>query len=310
MVHLIDENPVVIIGSTGQLGTALIKALKQNSIKFKTLSRPEIDFFRLEECYDAILEARPRLVINAAAWTAVDDAETHEEEAFQVNSIAPVRIAAACRDLDIPMLHISTDYVFDGENKTDYVEDDICCPLNVYGESKLAGETGVLATSPKSIVLRTSWVYSTHGKNFFNTMLRLGKTRTEINVVNDQTGSPTSAVDLAEAIIKIIMKISEGDWKEEYHSVFHLTNSGSTTWFGFANKIFALAEENKTHFNKNGKIVVNPITSEQYPTPAKRPRRTVLNNIKIKNIFDIEMQSWEKALYLVFQELNNCKDKR
>ena len=227
------------------------------------------------------------IIINCAAYTAVDMAESEIELADRINHLAIHKIATIANKQQIKLIHISTDYVFSGESNIPYLESDVVNPINIYGKTKLAGEQAVLETMPTdATIIRTSWVYSEYGNNFVDTMMRFGKERDELNVVSDQIGSPTYAVDLAMAILHIIQNeefLNSGQKTQ----IYHYSNEGSCSWFDFAKEIFELT---------NIQCSVNPITTEQYPTPTQRPRNTLMNKDKIAKTFGINIPHWEVSL--------------
>ena len=236
---------------------------------------------------EAVLRAAPDGVVNAAAYTAVDKAESDEATCFAVNGAAPGAMASAASELGIPFVHYSTDYVFNGQKVGMYEETDPTDPLGVYGRSKLEGEQNVEAQGGEFVVLRTSWVYDATGNNFLRTMLRLGAERPELRIVSDQTGAPTAARAIAAATLKSL----EGE--ALLSGVYHMTAGGSTTWFGFTKRIFALAQEQRT-LDSIPKLT--PITTADYPTPAKRPKNSVLSNNKFENAFGFRIAAWEDGL--------------
>jgi len=230
------------------------------------------------------------LVVNAAAYTAVDAAEENAEVTFQVNRDGPANLATACRAQKMPLIHISTDYVYGGDQKGAYVEDDPVAPLGVYAQSKAAGDQAVSGILPEHIILRTAWLYSVHGQNFVKTMLRLGKERELLSVVNDQTGCPTDAADLAEAILAIAQQVRQGNdlpW-----GIYHFCGDGQTTWYGFAGEIFKLAAGYETFKVRT----VAPVPTSAYPLPARRPANSVLDCSKITRSFSIVPRPWEESL--------------
>ena len=234
-----------------------------------------------------------KAIINCAAYTAVDLAEQEQEQAFLINEVAVENLSKVSRKLSISLIHISTDYVFDGENRAPYTEDDTAEPKNIYGKSKLAGEQAMqVIDPPNSVILRTSWLYSPFGNNFVATMLKLGATRGELNIVSDQIGSPTSARELADSILQLLPKLLN-ESKYEKVKIYHLGNTGSCSWYDFANEIFSL---------KKIKCHVVPILTSDYPTPASRPLFSVLNKEAFSKDFKIEMSSWQKALALLINE--------
>jgi dTDP-4-dehydrorhamnose reductase len=238
---------------------------------------------------------RPDLAINLAAYTAVDRAESEAEAAWAVNCTGAMHIAAGCADRGIPLVHLSTDYVFDGYKDGPYREDDPVNPLGVYGASKEAGERAVREALRRHIILRTSWVYGAFGQNFVKTMLRLGAERETLRVVADQHGCPTAAADIASALVALAQQVAAG---EERWGTYHFAGAGATTWHGFAEAIFDLALPYRGRRPR-----VEPIATEQYPTPARRPRNSVLDCSKIADAFGIRPAPWRPALAAVIREL-------
>lgn len=273
---------VLVTGANGQLGQALqFIAPNHQDISFVFCSSKELDITNLENCKTVFQKHQPQFCINAAAYTAVDKAESEPEKAYAVNVTGAKNIAEICTQNNTILLHVSTDFVFDGTNTKPYTEEDTTNPLGVYGKTKIQGEQAIQNSWEKHYIIRTSWVYSQFGANFYKTMLRLAQERKEISVVNDQIGCPTNAVDLAEILIKII---SSG--KSDF-GIYNFSNEGQCSWYNFAEKIF------KTH---NIKINLKPISTLDYPTPAKRPRYGVLDKNKIKYNFDLEIDNWQKSL--------------
>ena len=273
---------ILVTGANGQLGQCLQKISSQfEEFEFIFTDSETLDITNKEEVNDFFWQNAPDFCINAAAYTAVDLAETDIEKAFLVNADGAENLAEACAENNAQFIHVSTDYVFDGENNLAYTEEDFTNPLGVYGASKLAGDELALEVNPCSVILRTSWVYSEFGKNFVKTMLSLFATKEELNVVADQFGQPTNANDLAEAIMKIIKseKITPG--------IFNFSNLGRISWFDFAEKIAELSE---------AKIKLNAIETSQYPTPAKRPKNSVLDLDKISKTYAIQLKPWEESL--------------
>ena len=274
---------ILIIGGNGQLGNCLQKLSSEYSLdyEFRFTDYDTLDITNQDQINDYFFDYQPDYCINASAYTAVDLAEQEKEKAFAINATGVGYLAEACSSQDIDLIHISTDYVFDGETQIPYTEDDFTNPIGVYGASKREGEILALDKNKKSIVIRTSWLYSEFNKNFVKTMLHLFETKEELNIVADQFGQPTNANDLAEVIMKIIS--SE---KKEY-GVFHFSNEPETNWFNFAKKI--------AEFSKS-KIKLNPITTDQYPTPAKRPQRSTMCLDKIAQVYAIDLKHWENSL--------------
>ena len=282
---------ILVTGANGQLGQCLQKISSQfEEFEFIFTDSETLDITNKEEVNDFFWQNAPDFCINAAAYTAVDLAETDIEKAFLVNADGAENLAEACAENNAQFIHVSTDYVFDGENNLAYTEEDFTNPLGVYGASKLAGDELALEVNPCSVILRTSWVYSEFGKNFVKTMLNLFATKDELNIVADQFGQPTNANDLAEAIMKIIKseKITPG--------IFNFSNLGRISWFDFAEKIAELSE---------AKIKLNAIETSQYPTPAKRPKNSVLDLDKISKTYAIQLKSWEESLEDCVQILQN-----
>jgi dTDP-4-dehydrorhamnose reductase len=232
-----------------------------------------------------VRRVRPDVIVNAAAYTAVDKAESDRERCFTINAATPSAMAAEAAALGAKLVHYSTDYVFGGDNATPYIEEDPTGPRNVYGASKLAGERGIAEAGGEFLILRTSWVYSNHGANFLKTMLRLGAERTELRIVADQRGAPTSAEAIAGATLRILKLAGEGGWTS---GLFHLTAAGATTWYGFAKAIFARAA------GPTPSLV--PITTAEYSTPAARPANSILSNDKFARAFGFRLPDWEQQL--------------
>lgn len=276
---------ILVTGGTGQLATALAR-----SPDVTVVGRPEFDFDRPGSIDAAFAAAAPALVVNAAAWTNVDAAETDPDGAMRANRDGPARLAALCARAGIPLIHISTDYVFDGDKGAPYVETDPTNPTGVYGATKLAGERAVLEVCPRAIVVRTAWVYSATGKNFVRTMLNLGKTRDHLRVVADQRGCPTAAGDLADIVLGIAHAALAG-WRDEYAGIFHSGGTGETTWHGFAEAIFAEAARHGARAP-----TVEPITTAEFPTPAKRPADSRLDCSKLERVFGLRQPAWQTSL--------------
>lgn len=269
---------VLVTGASGQLGQALQHvAVNHPDIEFHFVSSSKLDITDKVSVASCFRQRKPDACINAAAYTAVDKAESEPEIAFAVNVTGVKNLAEVCKEHNVLMLHISTDFVFDGTKREPYTEDDIPNPQSVYGKTKLQGEQEIQAVLTKYYIVRTSWVYSQFGNNFMKTMIRLGQERDSLNVVNDQTGTPTNAVDLAEAIISILKS------DKEAFGIYNYSNEGSCSWYDFAKKIF---EVNKIT------IDLQPIATSAYPTPAKRPEYSVLDKRKITATFNIVSNNW------------------
>lgn len=283
---------IVVIGSKGQLGNELQDLSGQYDYEYFFYDKDELDITQQAEVEKKMQELQPQFLINCAAYTAVDKAESDEEICYAINADAVGYLAKACKDNNTRFVHISTDYVFDGTATEPYKETDITNPQNVYGQSKLAGEKEAVHNNPEAIIIRTSWVYSVYGNNFVKTMLRLMQSRPELNVVSDQYGSPTYAADLAQAIMNIVEN------KGWYPGIYHYSNEGIITWFDFAQAIRDIAQLNCT---------IHPISTEQYPTPAARPHYSVLDKTKMQQTFGIELRDWRDSLQLCLQQLSVTK---
>ena len=280
---------ILVTGANGQLGQSLQKlSQKEKAFQFLFTDSETLDITNKEEVLNFFWQNEPDVCINAAAYTAVDLAETDTEKAFLVNADGTENLALACAEYNAQFIHVSTDYVFDGTNNLEYTEEDFTNPLGVYGASKLAGEELALEANPCAIILRTSWVYSEFGKNFVKTMLSLFATKEELNVVADQYGQPTNATDLAEAILTIVKT------EKKTPGIFNFSNEGKISWHDFAQKIAELS---------GSKIKINPIVTSQYPTPAKRPQNSTLDLSKIKSTYHINIKPWEESLAKTIQLL-------
>jgi len=280
--------PILVTGGSGQVASALGAAAAR---PVHVVGRPDFDFDRPESIAAAFHQAEPWLVVNAAAYTAVDAAEKDAAAAYRANRDGPAELARLCAAAGIPLIHISTDYVFDGTKSEPYVETDPVAPQCVYGASKLAGEQAVLATCPRAMVLRTSWVYAPRGKNFVLTMLNLGRTRDRLTVVADQVGCPTAAADLAAAILAMAGRISESGWNDAYAGVFHAAGSGWTTWHGLATAVFQQAGQYGAPVPR-----VDPIATADWPTPARRPANSRLDCAKLAAVWDIALPDWRMSV--------------
>lgn len=288
---------LLITGAQGQVGRELAARGDEAGFSIIALARNDLNIADGEAVARIIAEAAPDITINAAAYTAVDRAEGEPEAAHAVNAAGAGHIAKACADADIPFFHISTDYVFDGMGIRPYREDDPIAPQGVYGASKAAGEEAVRGAAERHLILRTSWVFSSHGNNFVKTMLRLAGERDELAVVNDQQGCPTAAGDIAEVLLTLAKRaLSSPDdfpW-----GTYHFCNSGATTWHGFAGAIV------KNASRRGGRLVpVRGIPTTDYPTPAKRPAYSVLDCRKFEQNFGFAPRHWESALEEVLDAL-------
>ena len=285
---------ILVTGGNGQLATALAG---EGGAAIHRVGRPAFNFDHPATIETAFAAAAPSLVVNAAAWTAVDAAEAEPDAAMRANRDGPALLARLCADAGIPLIHISTDYVFDGDKGAPYLETDAPRPTGVYGATKLAGEEAVLAACPKTVVLRTSWVYSAAGKNFVRTMLGAAGRTDRLRVVADQKGCPTSARDLARAILGVAGRLAEG-WQDEYGGVYHAAGEGWTTWHGLATAVFDEAGP------RGAKVAaVDPIRTEDWPTPAKRPADSRLDSSKLARVFGVRQPDWRSGVAAVVAEL-------
>lgn len=301
---------ILLTGTNGQLGRHLAKAL-HNLGELITPQRAELDLSDIASIAPYIQQCKPDLIINPAAYTAVDLAEKETELAFRVNAEAPGMLAQEAKRLGIGLIHFSTDYVFDG-SKADangmpapYAEDDLCAPLNVYGASKLAGEQAIAASGCAHLIFRTSWVYSDFGKNFLLTILRLAKEKTELNIVNDQWGTPSSTLFLSDAIKHILLQLQQAEvpatWWKTHQGIYHLTPEGFTNWCEFSQRIVQHAATLGMLSTTLPKI--QGIPSSAYPTPAQRPKNSCLDKNKLRRQFGIHIPDWDLALEACLQSM-------
>ncbi|NOW45404.1 dTDP-4-dehydrorhamnose reductase [Novosphingobium sp. SG751A] len=292
---------IAVTGKTGQVVTSLIERAGAG-VEIIALGRPELDLGDPATIAPAIVAVRPDVVVSAAAYTAVDRAESEEEAAFAVNAAGPGAVAAAARALGLPVIHISTDYVFDGTKMAPYVESDPVAPLGVYGRSKLAGEDAVLAAAPDAVILRTAWVYSPFGGNFVKTMLRLAQTREELGVVADQVGNPTSALDIADTVLAVAHRLY-GAPDQAPRGVFHMAGSGEGSWADLAEAVFAASAAQGGPWAR-----VRRIATADYPTPAARPANSRLCGDHLAEAYGLRLPVWRDAVKPVVARLVTQKD--
>lgn len=276
---------IIVTGASGQLGRCLKDVLVRHEIDHVALSSSDLNIVDPLAVKRVLAEHSPCVVINAAAYTAVDKAESEEAKAYDVNCHGASNLAGACANMGIRLIHVSTDYVFDGTKGSPYQEDDVTNPLGVYGHSKRAGELAIL-DSGAGVIVRTSWVFSEYGNNFLKTMIRVGKERDVLGVVNDQVGVPTYAGDLAEALVALAEKPAAA-------GVYHFSGGEPCTWYDFATAIFQAYQHSYPDFSCP---YVKPIESSAYPTPVKRPAYSVLSGVRLLNEFGIAEGDWRKAL--------------
>lgn len=280
---------VLVTGASGQLGQSIqFIAKKYPEIQFLFFSSGELDISNFERCQMVFAQHKPSFCINAAAYTAVDKAESEPEKAHLINVIGAQNIAEACKTNHCVLVHISTDFVFDGTKRTPYTENDTTNPLGVYGKTKLEGEQAIQKILERYFIIRTSWVYSQFGSNFMKTMLRLATERDSISVVSDQIGTPTNAVDLAECLVTIIQTHNLHPTKSNF-GIYNFSNEGQCSWFDFAKKIFEM---------NNVTIDLKPIPTSGYPTPAKRPSYSVMDKSKIKTNFNSQILPWQERILI------------
>jgi dTDP-4-dehydrorhamnose reductase len=291
---------ILVTGGNGQVGWELKRQGSKSAHKVVVLDRQGLDISSADDITRVFAEVKPDLLINAAAYTAVDKAETESELAFSINRDAVESLARACKKQAIPLFHISTDYVFDGSKDKPYNESDPVAPLGVYGQSKLEGEQAVEKILDQYVILRTAWVFGVHGHNFVKTILRVGRERDTLNVVNDQFGGPTSAAGIAAALLSLADQYNtEGElaW-----GIYHYSGAPFTSWHGFATEIIKLASK---HGLIDHPVTVNPIPTEQYPTPAARPKNSRLSCALLEQTFGIQADDWQKALAAIVRSLAN-----
>ncbi|ASQ46432.1 dTDP-4-dehydrorhamnose reductase [Legionella clemsonensis] len=295
---------ILLLGSTGQVGIELMAQLANSTHKVLPVSRKECDLSKPDSVKGILSQFNVDLVINAAAYTAVDMAEEENHLAYQINGFSVGAIASYCQSQNIPLIHFSTDYVFDGTKAEGYVEDDLTSPINTYGNSKLLGEQLIQATLGKYLIFRISWVFSKNSQNFVRTILRLAATREEIKIVADQWGCPTAAKDIARVIVTIIDKLSCDTFQD--WGIYHYASFDPTNWYEFANSFLKLAKNKGHHFLLSRLI---PIDTGGYPTKAKRPQNSVLITDKIERVFNISRGFWADYLPEVIEEFANQEAK-
>ena len=278
---------VLVTGANGQLGQAIQSISGKNpEIDFVFCDSTSLDITDLNNIKQIFQQFKPNYCINAAAYTAVDKAESESEKAISINVIGIKNLAEVCKENNTILLHVSTDFVFDGNKITPYSEEDIPNPTGVYGQTKLDGEKAIQETFNNYYIVRTSWVYSQFANNFMKTMIRLGSERDSLSVVNDQIGTPTNAVDLAEGLVTII-SIHNSQPNNNNFGIYNFSNEGQCSWYDFAKKIFEVNDIT---------IDLKPIPTTSYPTPAKRPSFSVLDKTKIKRVFGLQINNWEDSL--------------
>lgn len=288
---------ILVTGANGQLGTDLKLRLQNFAFECLYTDSKKLDITDRENVLSTILKEKPDLIINCAAYTKVDLAEKEQDEAFKVNSTGVANLALAAKEANSFIIHISTDFVFDGNKSSPYNENDVTNPLSVYGKSKLGGEEQILKISEKFMIIRTSWLYGAHGANFVKTIIRLANEREKLTIVHDQIGSPTWTGDLADTLVEITKKIEQ---KKILKGIYHFANEGAASWYDFA---YAAVEEYKK-FSPDLKCkYIQPIPTSSYPTPAKRPFYSVLDKSKIKDDLGILIPNWRSSLKKMINEI-------
>jgi dTDP-4-dehydrorhamnose reductase len=292
---------IIVTGSKGQLGRSIQDlASGYSELSFVFTDVEELDISDTTCLENFFASEKPDVVVNCAAYTAVDKAEKEEILAEKINHLAVANLATTCKKSGVRLIHISTDYLFDGTKSTPYHEKDIVRPRSVYGITKLEGETALLRAETKSIIIRTSWLYSAYGNNFVKTMLRLGKEKEQLSVVSDQVGTPTYAGDLAEVILRIL-RMTATNSNNFVPGIYHYSNEGVASWYDFATAIFELSPDINCR--------IQPIDTASYPTPAARPAYSVLNKSKIKTTFDLRIPYWRDSLKLCLIKLQEDANK-
>lgn len=300
------SRPILVFGCKGQVGSQVCQLLLQKGYEIVTADREECDLSVPDAIHKIINSSNPQAIINAAAYTAVDRAESEPSVAETINAVAPTLMAEAAKEIGALFVHYSTDYVFDGNNNKPWLEEDSTRPLNVYGQTKLRGEKGILATGAAFLIFRTSWVYGAEGSNFLRTMLKLGRSKDEITVVSDQFGAPTWSHSLAALTVDVIGQFwtSTGEIEiekaQEKAGIYHATCAGSTSWHDFACHIFDSARACGLPISVKSVI---PISTAQYPCAATRPKYSVLSNAKLKRELGYKLPHWREALHLIMREV-------
>jgi dTDP-4-dehydrorhamnose reductase len=290
---------LAVTGCAGQVASALLEAGPRHGVNVLAVGRPNLDLADPGSIAPALAAARPDIIVSAAAYTQVDRAESEPDAAFAANAAGASAVAAAAAALGVPVIHLSTDYVFDGGQSRPYVEADPTGPLTVYGRSKLAGEGAVAAAASRHVILRTAWVYSPFGSNFVRAMLRLSQTQDRVRVVDDQRGAPTSALDIAEGILTVAGNLLTRPEETDLYGLFHMTAAGEASWADLAEAVFDI----QRGLGGPAAVQVDRIATADYPTPARRPARSVLDSGKLLRVHGVALPSWRSALAPVVQRL-------
>jgi dTDP-4-dehydrorhamnose reductase len=286
------------VGARGQVARALVEYGSQNAVQVTAIGRPDLDFTKPDTMHSVLRAAAADVIVNAAAYTAVDDAEQNQDIAYDLNARGPIVLARCARDLDLPFIHLSTDYVFDGEKSEPYTEEDSTSPLGQYGKTKAAGERGVLETTSDCVILRTAWIFSPFGRNFVTNMLHLARQQQSIRVVRDQYGSPTYALDLAAGIISVSRNLVNSRSDRKLRGVFHIAGHGYASWAELAAAIFYYS---RRYDGPTAEVI--PIATAEYATRARRPRNSRLDCSKLASIHRVTLPSWDLALQICISRL-------
>jgi len=286
---------ILVTGANGQLGSEIRLLAVNSEWNFLFTDIEELDIIDKRSIKVYFKDHSINICINCAAYTKVDNAESEQDLAKQINEIATRNLAEVCNSMNAIFLHISTDFVFDGKNSKPYKEEDMTLPVSVYGQTKLAGEIAATNACENTIIIRTSWLYSTYGKNFVHTMLHVGKEKKKLNVVSDQIGTPTYAADLAVVIFEILLLLAKSPESiNKLNGIYHYSNEGIASWYDFAVEIFKIA---------GMKVELTPITSAEYPLPAQRPSYSVIDKEKIKHTFGLKIPHWKTSLEICMKKL-------
>ncbi|WP_123193658.1 dTDP-4-dehydrorhamnose reductase [Pannonibacter phragmitetus] len=290
---------IAVTGTKGQVVSALVEQGPISGATILPVGRPDLDLLDQATVLPAIERLQPDLVVSAAAYTAVDKAETDCDSCWRINAGGAGFVAAAARELGLPVIHLSTDYVFDGTKDTPWVESDPIGPLSVYGASKLAGEFAVSAANPDHVILRVAWIVSPFGNNFIKTMLRLGSTRDAVNVVADQYGGPTSALDIADGILRVAANLLRNPKDSALRGIFHMAPEGTATWAELASAVFDEAEH-----CLGKRVQVNPIASADYPVSATRPANSTMDGTRLFNAHEVRLPNWRSSIIHIVKAIN------
>jgi dTDP-4-dehydrorhamnose reductase len=302
-----SEIKILLLGSNGQVGWELQRSLIPVG-KIKVCNRKEANLEDLGALKNIIQAYQPEVIVNAAAYTAVDQAEEEPEKAYRINAEAVATIATEAKQINALLIHYSTDYIFDGTKATSYTEQDLPNPQSVYGKTKQQGEQAIKESEVNHLIFRTSWVYSINGRNFVNTIIKLAQEREEINIINDQIGIPTSATLIADITSLAIYKLTQHpDQIKRIIGTYNLVPTGKTSWYDFSKQIIRqVKQQTISSHHKMKYLRINPVTTEQYPQPAKRPKNSRLSNKKLRETFNLHLPTWQQQLKRTIQEMFQC----